>query len=475
MRSMIDFATLGLRDAYDFAIMIEEDAQLRYWRLAELLGDDPGGAGDVCRSMVATEGEHRTALMARRASLFRDAPPRFEISVLEADIEGPDDDDDELPSTAREALEMALAAEWRAHAFYASAIQHLADPDTCAFFRQSMGEELEHAHLLAARIAELPAAGGPQLTAPPRPATGPWASPQVLYPDRAALAEALPRFDAATRAVAHGVIVEGMEPREVARALGVSRQTVGRKLARFVALARQLVAMAAAMALTGCVGSLPHASSAAPEAERVITQLAPPSRSLPDRSDSETLAMARMAQGERVERAAVVRHVHAQVSARMPGQTPNLRRRLAQAILTEAERAHLDPLLVLALIHVESAFDPEAVSEAGARGLMQLREPTMRRELERSGLAAAEPEDPVANVRAGVRYLGRLVNAFGSMDAALMAYNAGPNRIRGHLKRGGIPTRFHVYPQRVHGELQRLRLTSGTAPARRSLAGAQGT
>ena len=74
-----------------------------------------------------------------------------------------------------------------------------------------------------------------------------------------------------------------------------------------------------------------------------------------------------------------------------------------------------------------------------------------------------------------MRYLRRLVDAFGSVDAALMAYNAGPNRIRGHLNRGDIPGRFHVYPQRVHGELQRLRLTSGTVPARRPLAGTQGT
>ena len=78
MRPMIDFATLGPRDAYDFAIMIEEDALLRYGQLADLLGDDPGGAGAVCRSMVKTEWQHRSGLMARRASLFRDAPPRFD-------------------------------------------------------------------------------------------------------------------------------------------------------------------------------------------------------------------------------------------------------------------------------------------------------------------------------------------------------------------------------------------------------------
>src|SRR6266702_1967864 len=167
MRSkMIDFATLGLRDAYDFAIMIEEDAQLRYRQLADLLGADPGGAGDVCRTMVGREGQHRRGLVERRASLFRDAPPRFEISVLEEGIERPDVDDNELPRTAREALEAALAAEWRAHAFFAQSIPHLADPETRAFFQQLMEEEVEHAQYLARRIAGLPAASEFHLVAP---------------------------------------------------------------------------------------------------------------------------------------------------------------------------------------------------------------------------------------------------------------------------------------------------------------------
>lgn len=470
MRSMLDFATLGLRDAYDFAIMIEEDALLRYGQLADLLGDDPGGAGAVCRSMVVTERQHRHGLMARRASLFQDAP-RFEISILEEGIERPDFDDDDLPSTAREALEVALAAEWRAHAFYAASIPHLIDPDSRAFFHQLMEEEVEHAQYLASRIAGLPAASETQPAVTLRPDGPPAGQEPDLYPDHAALAEALPRFDAATRAVAEGMFVEGLDAREVARALGVSRRTVRLKLARFVEVARRHVAMvAAAAALTGCDVHAANATHAV-EVSPPVTQAR---GSVPDRSDEETLVMKRVAQGEREARAAMVRRVHAQVASRMRAETPNVRRRLAQAIIAEAERAKLDPLLVVALIHVESAFDPQAVSEAGARGLMQLLEPTMRRELERSGLAAADPHDPVANVQAGVRYLRRLVDAFGNVDAALMAYNAGPNRIRGHLRHGGIPERFHVYPQRVRGEMQRLRVAAGAAPAGRAFAGLEG-
>ncbi len=104
-----------------------------------------------------------------------------------------------------------------------------------------------------------------------------------------------------------------------------------------------------------------------------------------------------------------------------------------------------------------SSFDRDALSERGAMGLMQLRAPTLRRELERAGLEPDFPNDPVANVQAGIRYLRRLLDAFGRDDVALMAYNAGPNRILGYIREGEIPTRFHVYPRRVKAELRRLR------------------
>ena len=147
-----------------------------------------------------------------------------------------------------------------------------------------------------------------------------------------------------------------------------------------------------------------------------------------------------------------------EVAARMPGHDGAVHRQLATVIHEEAARAGLDPLLVLALIDVESSFDPSAVSYAGAIGLMQLRERTLHREIERSGLVPADPFDPVANVRVGVRYLRRLVKAFGSTDLALMAYNAGPNRILAYYRAGEIPERFHAYPRRIRGEVERLRL-----------------
>jgi soluble lytic murein transglycosylase-like protein len=161
----------------------------------------------------------------------------------------------------------------------------------------------------------------------------------------------------------------------------------------------------------------------------------------------------------------VAQRIRAEVARRMRGYDSSMHARVAGAILAESRAARLDPLLVLAVIHVESAFDPDAFSRAGAVGLMQLLEPTARAELQRAGIAPGDPSDPVVNVQAGVRYLRRLVRAFGQIDVALMAYNAGPNRILGHLQNGEIPKRFHEYPRRVNRELSRLRVEFGDAAA----------
>jgi hypothetical protein len=153
-----------------------------------------------------------------------------------------------------------------------------------------------------------------------------------------------------------------------------------------------------------------------------------------------------------------VERVGDRLEVRMPELAELDRQRLARTLVLEAELARIDPLLVLAVIEVESSYDLDARSPRGALGLMQLRPPTLRREVERAGLDWADPRDPSTNVRAGIRYLRRLLDAFGREEVALMAYNAGPNRILGYLREGeGIPERFHVYPRRVKAELRRLR------------------
>jgi soluble lytic murein transglycosylase-like protein len=131
--------------------------------------------------------------------------------------------------------------------------------------------------------------------------------------------------------------------------------------------------------------------------------------------------------------------------------------RLAEAIVDEATAAKLDPALILAIIEVESGYDLDALSHRGASGLMQLIPSTFHTEAARSRLRTDDLKDPVLNVRAGVRYYRRLLGSFRSPEYALMAYNAGPQRISGYLKMGKVPDRFRDYPRRVFSEMRRVR------------------
>jgi soluble lytic murein transglycosylase-like protein len=81
------------------------------------------------------------------------------------------------------------------------------------------------------------------------------------------------------------------------------------------------------------------------------------------------------------------------------------------------------PLLVRALIRQESAFNPRAVSSAGARGLMQVMPETAAK----VGLRAEDLFVPATNILAGVRLLAALLKHYeGDVVSALVAYNSGP-------------------------------------------------
>ena len=84
-----------------------------------------------------------------------------------------------------------------------------------------------------------------------------------------------------------------------------------------------------------------------------------------------------------------------------------------------ADAYSVESAVVRAIIEVESAFDPDARSHAGAIGLMQLM-PMTAREL---GVTPLVPEQ---NVEGGVRYFSQLLEKFGDLELALVAYNAGP-------------------------------------------------
>jgi soluble lytic murein transglycosylase len=105
---------------------------------------------------------------------------------------------------------------------------------------------------------------------------------------------------------------------------------------------------------------------------------------------------------------------------------------VGEAITREARAHRLDPNLVAAVALQESAFNPLAVSSAGARGLLQVM-PDVGAELARaSGLKNYKPgdlDDPATNLRLGCAHLRDYVDRLGSVPRALAAYNGGPARV----------------------------------------------
>lgn len=94
-----------------------------------------------------------------------------------------------------------------------------------------------------------------------------------------------------------------------------------------------------------------------------------------------------------------------------------------------AEKYGIDPSVIKAVISVESGFRPDAVSRAGAQGLMQLMPGTAQ-------ALGVDPTDAAQNIDGGARYLSRQINRFGSLELGLAAYNAGPGSV---TRFGGVP------------------------------------
>lgn len=94
-----------------------------------------------------------------------------------------------------------------------------------------------------------------------------------------------------------------------------------------------------------------------------------------------------------------------------------------QHINSTARWYGIDPLLIKAMIKVESNFNPEAVSPKGAIGIMQLMPATAER------VGVADPFNPVENIEGGVKYFNKLMNMFNDVTLAIAGYNAGENAV----------------------------------------------
>jgi len=100
------------------------------------------------------------------------------------------------------------------------------------------------------------------------------------------------------------------------------------------------------------------------------------------------------------------------------------RRKLTPLIRQQARQFKVDPALVMAVIHAESAYDKNAISRAGAVGLMQLMPATAKR------FGVSNRNNAAQNIRGGVRYLRHLLEMFKfNIKLTLAAYNAGESAV----------------------------------------------
>ncbi len=123
--------------------------------------------------------------------------------------------------------------------------------------------------------------------------------------------------------------------------------------------------------------------------------------------------------------------------------TPLFLQKYQQEIASAAKQHQLDPALLRAVIHAESAFNPKALSKSGAAGLMQLMPDTA------SEVGVKNVWHQQQNIQGGASYLSSLLKRYkGNIKLAMAAYNAGPGAVDKHQ---GIPpyTETQVYVERV--------------------------
>lgn len=135
-----------------------------------------------------------------------------------------------------------------------------------------------------------------------------------------------------------------------------------------------------------------------------------------------------------------------------PGSVPSGAAHYRSAFAAAGARYGVDPELLAAVAWTESGFNADAVSHAGAIGLMQIMPGTAE------GLGV-DPRDPLQAIDGAARYLRTQLNRFGSVELALAAYNAGPGAVERH---SGIPPyeETTTYVSRVLGRYDELRYES---------------
>jgi soluble lytic murein transglycosylase len=221
-----------------------------------------------------------------------------------------------------------------------------------------------------------------------------------------------------------------------------------------------MVAVAAVMMLTGAaVPSFPFllpegAVVEAPELTELRAKLAERESALLD-AQTRLQAYEDEVHFQEAQRLGVAAAVNAS------GLPVRQQRRLAVAIVREAQRNNVDPLLVIALIRCESSFNNYAVSGVGAMGLMQVMPDTGSYLADKAGYRLGRSTnlfDAETNIELGTAYLANLIERFGSLEHALVAYNAGPGMAKKILAKRDVRKKFLAgYPTKVVKEFRKLK------------------
>lgn len=123
-------------------------------------------------------------------------------------------------------------------------------------------------------------------------------------------------------------------------------------------------------------------------------------------------------------------------SVSIENKNPEIKRRIQQSVDKCAKKYNIDPNLILAVIKTESYFNPNCVSSAGAKGLMQLMPANFKH------LGVTDPFNIEQNIDGGTKLLREYIDRYGGdIQMGLMAYNGGPSR----MDRRGVKSIADIY------------------------------